>query len=104
MEFNHIPVLKDECIENLNIKSDGIYVDGTLGGAGHSSVILQNLNNNGKLIGIDRDNEALSVAKERLSNHSNFIAVHDNHVNILQILNELDISGVDGILLDLGVS
>ena len=104
MEFNHIPVLKDECIENLNIKKNGIYVDGTLGGAGHSSVILQNLDSKGKLIGIDRDKEALSVAKERLSDYSNFIAVHDNHVNILKILEELDISGVDGILLDLGVS
>jgi len=104
MEFNHIPVLKDECIENLNIKKDGIYVDGTLGGAGHSSVILQSLGSNGKLIGIDRDKEALSVAKERLSSYKNFIPVHDNHVNILQILKELSISGVDGILLDLGVS
>jgi len=104
MEFNHIPVLKDECIENLNIKKDGIYVDGTLGGAGHSSVILQSLGSNGKLIGIDRDKEALSVAKTRLSSYKNFIPVHDNHVNILQILKELSISGVDGILLDLGVS
>lgn len=104
MEFNHIPVLKDECIKNLNIKKDGIYVDGTLGGAGHSSVILQNLNSNGKLIGIDRDKEALSVAKTRLSSYMNFIPVHDNHVNILQILEDLKVSGVDGILLDLGVS
>ncbi len=104
MEFNHIPVLKDECIDNLNIKKDGIYVDGTLGGAGHSSIILAKLNNTGKLIGIDRDNEALIVAKKRLSNYDNFIAVHDNHTNILDILNKLDIKGVDGILLDLGVS
>ena len=104
MEFNHIPVLKDECINGLNIKQGGIYVDGTLGGAGHSYIILQKLNNTGKLIGIDRDKEALAVASERLSSYSNFIAVHDNHVNILNILNELNISGVDGILLDLGVS
>ena len=104
MEFNHIPVLKDECIENLNIKKDGIYVDGTLGGAGHSTVILQTLNSSGMLIGIDRDKEALSVAKARLSSYDNFIPVHDNHVNILQILSKLNISGVDGILLDLGVS
>lgn len=104
MEFNHIPVLKDECINGLNIKQGGIYVDGTLGGAGHSSIILQKLDNTGKLIGIDRDKEALAVASERLSGYSNFIAVHDNHVNILNILNELNISGVDGILLDLGVS
>ena len=104
MEFNHIPVLKDECINGLNIKEDGIYVDGTLGGAGHSSVILQKLNNTGKLIGIDRDKEALDVASKRLSNYSNFIVVHDNHVNILDVLKKLNISGVDGILLDLGVS
>ena len=104
MEFNHIPVLKDECIENLNIKEDGIYVDGTLGLAGHSSVILQKLNNTGLLIGIDRDKEALKVAKQKLSSYDNFKAVHDNHVNILNIIENLDISGVDGILLDLGVS
>ena len=104
MEFNHIPVLRDECIEHLCIKENGIYVDGTLGLAGHSSVILQKLNDSGMLIGIDRDNEALKVAKERLSDYSNFIAVHDNHVNILKILDKLNISGVDGILLDLGVS
>lgn len=104
MEFNHIPVLKDSCINGLNIKQGGIYVDGTLGGAGHSAVILENLKGSGKLIGIDRDNEALAVAKERLSSYTNFIAVHDNHVNILNILSNLNISGVDGILLDLGVS
>ena len=104
MEFNHIPVLKDECIENLNIKENGIYVDGTLGLAGHSSVILQRLNNTGLLIGIDRDNEALKVAKQKLSVYDNFKAIHDNHVNILNILENLNIIGVDGILLDLGVS
>ena len=104
MEFKHIPVLRDECIDNLNIKEDGIYVDGTLGLAGHSSVILEKLKGSGLLIGIDRDKEALKVAKERLNNYSNFVAVHDNHVNILSILEELNISGVDGILLDLGVS
>ncbi len=104
MEFSHIPVLKDECIENLNIKKDGVYVDGTLGLAGHSSVILQRLNGTGLLIGIDRDTEALKVAKQKLSAYDNFKAVHDNHVNILNIIEKLDINGVDGILLDLGVS
>lgn len=104
MEFNHIPVLKDSCIKGLNIRQGGIYVDGTLGGAGHSAVILENLKGSGKLIGIDRDNEALAVASKRLSSYTNFIAVHDNHVNILNILSNLNISGVDGILLDLGVS
>jgi len=104
MEFNHIPVLKDECIENLNIKEDGVYIDGTLGLAGHSSVILQKLNKTGLLIGIDRDAEALNVAKQKLSTYDNFKAVHDNHVNMLNIIQKLNITGVDGILLDLGVS
>ena len=104
MEFNHIPVLRDECIENLNIKKDGVYIDGTLGLAGHSSIILEKLNNTGLLIGIDRDTEALKVAKQKLSMYDNFRAVHDNHVNILKIIEKLNITGVDGILLDLGVS
>ena len=68
MEFKHKPVLLQECIEGLNIKKDGIYVDGTLGGAGHSSQILKKLSSNGKLIGIDRDEEALRAAKEKLKN------------------------------------
>lgn len=104
MEFKHKSVLLDECIENLNIKEDGIYVDGTLGGAGHSKVILEHLNNKGKLIGIDRDNDALNVSKEKLGKYNNFYPIHDNHANIINILKKLDISGVDGILLDLGVS
>ena len=104
MEFKHIPVLLDECITGLNIKEDGIYVDGTLGGAGHSSEILKRLSAKGTLIGIDRDEEALSVVKERLSQYENIKYVHGNHDEIKDILENLKISGVDGILLDLGVS
>ena len=104
MTFNHIPVLLEECIDGLNIKPNGIYVDGTLGGAGHSLQIAERLNKNGLLIGIDRDEEALNVAKEKLSNFRNVIYVNDNHDNIKNILAEREIKGVDGILLDLGVS
>ena len=104
MEFKHEPVMLEECITGLNIKKDGIYVDGTLGGAGHSKEILKRLSNKGKLIGIDRDEEALKVARENLKEFTNVIYVHDNHDNIKQILNNLGIDRVDGILLDLGVS
>lgn len=104
MEFKHKSVLLDECIENLNIKENGIYLDGTLGGGGHSYYILKKLNNTGFLIGVDRDKEAIEAASKRLSEFKNFCTVHDNHANIKEILKKLDISGVDGILLDLGVS
>lgn len=104
MEFKHKSVLLNECIDGLNIKADGIYVDGTLGGGGHSYNILKKLNNNGKLIGIDRDMDAINAASKKLSEFSNFIPVHDNHSNIINILKNLNINGVDGILLDLGVS
>ncbi len=104
MEFKHKSVLLDECIENLNIKKNGIYVDGTLGGGGHSYHILKKLDNTGMLIGIDRDMDALKAATQKLSEFSNFQTVHDNHANIINILKELKICGVDGILLDLGVS
>ena len=104
MEFNHVPVLLDECIECLNIKEGGIYVDGTLGGGGHSSCVLKRLNNTGRLIGIDRDSDALVYTSKRLSKYSNVTYVKDNHENIKNILLELGIDKVDGILLDLGVS
>ena len=104
MEFKHEPVMLEECITGLNIKKDGIYVDGTLGGAGHSKEILKRLSNKGKLIGIDRDEEALKAARENLKEFTNVIYVHDNHDNIKEILNNLGIDKVDGILLDLGVS
>lgn len=104
LEFKHKPVLLDECIEGLNINPNGIYVDGTLGGAGHSKVIASKLSNNGILIGIDRDTEALNAAKNNLKEFNNVKYVHGNHDNIKNILNELGIKEVDGILLDLGVS
>lgn len=104
MEFNHVPVLLNECIECLNIKEGGVYVDGTLGGGGHSSCVLKRLNNTGKLIGIDRDSEALAHTSKRLKEYSNVIYVKDNHENIKNILVDLGIDAVDGILLDLGVS
>ncbi|MEI3402033.1 MAG: 16S rRNA (cytosine(1402)-N(4))-methyltransferase RsmH [Clostridia bacterium] len=104
MEFKHKPVLLDETINGLNIKPNGIYVDGTLGGAGHSNHILKRLSSKGLLIGIDRDEEALSAAKERLKDFQNVKYVHGNHDEIEEILKELDIDKVDGILLDLGVS
>jgi len=104
VEFKHIPVLLEECITGLNIKEDGIYVDGTLGGAGHSKEILKKLSAKGTLVGIDRDKEALSVVQKRLSEYKNIKYVHGNHDEIKEILENLNISCVDGILLDLGVS
>ena len=104
MEFKHEPVMLNECIEGLNINPDGIYVDGTLGGAGHSSQIVKKLSNKGILIGIDRDQEALKAAKEKLKYYSNVKYIHGNHDDIENVLNQIDVNEVDGILLDLGVS
>ena len=103
-EFYHVSVLLQECLDGLNIKPDGIYVDGTLGGAGHSSQIVKRLTT-GRLIGIDRDTVALKAAGERLAPYKdNVTLVHSNFCEIKSVLAELGISGVDGILLDLGVS
>ena len=104
MEFKHIPVLLQECIDGLNIKENGIYVDGTLGGAGHSSEIAKKLSAIGTLIGIDRDTEALKSASEKLKEFKNVKYVHGNHDDINKILEDLEVEAVDGILLDLGVS
>ena len=105
MEFIHKPVLLEECIEGLNIKPDGIYVDGTLGGAGHSKEIIKRLSTKeGILIGIDRDGEALKAAGEKLKDYSNVKYVHGNHDDIKNLLENIGIYAVDGILLDLGVS
>jgi len=104
LEFKHIPVLLKECIDGLNIKENGIYVDGTLGGAGHSSKIVEKLSESGTLIGIDRDTEALKSASEKLKDFNNVRYVHGNHDDIKNILDDLGIEEVDGILLDLGVS
>ena len=103
-EFHHVSVLLEECIEGLNIKPDGIYVDGTLGGAGHSSRIAALLTS-GRHIGIDRDPIALKAAAQRLEPWKDRVTlVHSNFCEIAQVLQNLGISGVDGILLDLGVS
>ena len=103
-EFHHVSVLLQECLDGLNIKPGGIYVDGTLGGAGHSSKIAERLTT-GRLIGIDRDPIALKAAGERLQPfRDNVTLVHSNFCEIAQVLQDLDVSGVDGILLDLGVS
>ena len=103
-DFYHVSVLLDECLEGLNIKPDGIYVDGTLGGAGHSSQIVKRLTT-GRLIGIDRDPVALKAAGERLAPYGDRVTlVHSNFCEIARVLQELNIDGVDGILLDLGVS
>jgi len=103
-EFHHVSVLLHECIEALDIKPDGIYVDGTLGGAGHSSHIVQYLNT-GRLIGIDRDPVALAASEKRLQPWKERVTlVHSNFCEIKNVLQELALPGVDGILLDLGVS
>ena len=104
MEFKHKPVMLKECIQGLQIKLNGIYVDGTLGGAGHSKQIAKKLNNTGRILGIDRDEEALKAAKENLKEFNNITYIKGNHDDIKEILEQLNIEKVDGILLDLGVS
>jgi 16S rRNA (cytosine1402-N4)-methyltransferase len=105
MAFNHKSVLLDECIEALHIKPDGIYVDGTLGGAGHASVICSRLSEQGRLIGIDQDEAAIAYSQDRLRRVTNQVnIVRSNYNNFNTIIKELGIEGVDGILLDLGVS
>lgn len=104
MEFNHYSVLLEECIEQLDIKENGIYVDGTLGGGGHSFEILKRLKN-GRLIGIDQDSDAIKAASERLSEFGDKVTiVKSNYENIKEVLSEIGIEKVDGIILDLGVS
>ncbi len=102
MEFKHYSVLLNECLEGLAIKPDGIYADGTAGGAGHSREIAKRLTT-GRLIAIDRDPDAIKVATERLAGF-NATVVHSNYTEIDKILRDLDIDGIDGMLLDLGVS
>ena len=103
-EFFHISVLLQECLDGLNIRPDGIYIDGTLGGAGHSSQIAKRLTT-GRLIGIDRDPVALKAAGERLSPYGDRVTlVHSNFCRMAEVVKELGLPGVDGILLDLGVS
>ena len=105
MEFKHTPVLLDECLSGLNIKPDGIYMDGTLGGGGHSLEIVKRLNEGGRLIAFDRDEEAILAAGERLRAYREKITyIKDDFKNAPQVLGELGIKGLDGVLLDLGVS
>ena len=105
MEFRHRPVMLEQCVKGLDIRPDGIYVDGTLGGGGHSGAICRNLNVRGTLIGIDRDRDALDVSSERLKEYKcKKYFVQSNYSDIKQVLNELKIEKVDGALLDLGVS
>lgn len=102
--FEHISVLLNECIDGLDIKANGVYVDGTLGGAGHSKEIYKKLDNSGKLICIDQDIDAINYAKTQLPQNNNIIFIHDNFSNIANILNNLEVNCIDGMLLDLGVS
>jgi S-adenosyl-methyltransferase MraW len=105
MEFNHVSVLLNEAVDNLVWKKDGIYVDGTIGGAGHSEEILKRIWPHGRLIGIDRDENALHAAEDRLKNYMDRVNLfHSKFSNIENVLKELKVEKVDGVLLDLGVS
>lgn len=105
MEFNHYSVLRDETIENLNIRPDGIYVDGTLGGGGHSYEICKRLSDKGRLIGIDQDADAIKAASERLAEFKDRVTiVRSNYSDMKNVIADLGIDRVDGIILDLGVS
>lgn len=105
MEFKHYSVLLAETIEQLNIRPDGIYVDGTLGGAGHASEVLKHLSKQGRLIGIDQDADAIRAASERLAPYREQVTIiRSNYANMKEELNAIGVTGVDGIVLDLGVS
>ncbi|MBQ5849660.1 MAG: 16S rRNA (cytosine(1402)-N(4))-methyltransferase RsmH [Lachnospiraceae bacterium] len=105
MEFKHKSVLLEETIEALDIKSDGIYVDGTLGGGGHAYEVCKHLSDRGRFVGIDQDADAIKAAGKRLEEFNDKVTiVRNNYCNFRQVLNDLGINGVDGIVLDLGVS
>lgn len=104
MEFSHISVLLNETVDALNIKPDGIYVDCTTGGAGHSSEILRRLGENGRLIAFDQDPDAIEVIKERIGHDKRVTVVHSNFSELKSVLNQLGIDSVDGVMADLGVS
>lgn len=105
MEFKHVSVLKNECIEGLNIQASGTYVDGTFGGGGHAMEIISRLNGNGRFIGIDQDQDAIENGRTKLEPYKNKAQlVRDNFSNIIPIMKDLHIVSVDGILLDIGVS
>lgn len=104
MEFRHVSVLLEKSVDGLNIKENGIYADGTMGGGGHSCEILRRLGGKGLLIGIDRDTEAIAASRSRLAEFDNVRYVHDNYKNIKSILAREGIEALDGAVLDLGVS
>ena len=104
MEFKHISVLLQESVDALEIKDDGIYVDGTMGGGGHSEAIVSGLSEKGLLIGIDRDTEALAASRKRLSGFQNVHYAHNNYKNVKDVLSDEGIDAIDGAVLDLGVS
>lgn len=105
MKYNHIPILLNEVIEGLNIKPNGIYVDGTLGGGGHSLEIVKRLKEGGRLIAIDKDEEAILAASQKLEKYKDRITyIHDDFKNAISNLDRLGIDKIDGVLLDLGVS
>ena len=105
MEFNHVSVLLNECIENLNIKPDGVYVDCTMGGAGHSKEIVKRLSAKGRLFCFDQDINAINVAKDRLKEYNDrVVLIHSNFENLKAELESRGIYGIDGVLADLGVS
>ncbi len=104
MNFSHKPVLLEETIDALNIKPDGIYVDGTAGGGGHSSEILKRLSPNGRLISIDQDPDAIEAVTERFKDYKNSIICKGNFSDVVSIVNSLGIESIDGIMLDIGVS
>jgi len=104
MEFNHISVLLEESIIALNIKSDGIYVDCTAGGGGHSAAVLEHLGEKGRMILIDRDPDAIETVTNRFKDDKRVTVVHSNYSEIKRVLEDLNINGVDGIIADLGVS
>lgn len=105
MQFAHVPIMLDECLDGLNVKPNGIYVDGTVGGAGHSIEIVKRLGDSGRLIAVDRDEEALLAAGERLRPYKDKVTfLHDDYKNLVNDLDLMGVDKVDGILLDLGVS
>ena len=104
MEFKHISVLLKESVDALNINPDGIYVDGTMGGGGHSEAVVSRLSDKGILVGIDRDTDALAASRARLKDYGNVLYAHNNYKNVKDVLSELSIEAIDGAVLDLGVS
>ena len=104
MEFNHKPIMLNEILSGLNISPDGIYIDCTIGGAGHSKEIVKKLSKKGKLIGIDKDQDALDVCKQRLKDYPNVTLVKSDFKDIKNVLENLNIQNIDGVLIDLGVS